>query len=154
MQRRELVALAIFSLGTLLLGLTAGLTAMQTSAQYAQLQGPSWAPPPWLFGPVWTVLYLLIGTSAWLVWRLEPKGPALRLWGAQLALNLAWTPLFFGLGLRFIALVDIVLLWLLIVATIVFFARRSKTAAWLLAPYLAWVSFATVLNAAYWWLNR
>ena len=119
---------------------------------YARLDKPGWAPPPWLFGPVWTVLYAMIGIAAWLV--AERGGaaarPALRLWGVQLALNAAWTPIFFGLRSPGGALVAIIVMWIAIVATTVaFFARRTAAGA-LLLPYLAWVTFATVLNLEIW----
>jgi translocator protein len=151
---RSVALLLLCALGTLALGTASGLLAMGTMDEYRALEGPAWAPPPWLFGPVWTVLYLMVGTAVWLAWRDGADRLALGLWGAQFAANLAWSPLFFGLGLRGVALVDIVLLLALVVATIVAFARRSRRAAWMLAPYLAWITFATALNAAYWWLNR
>jgi tryptophan-rich sensory protein len=121
------------------------------------LNKPSWNPPAWLFGPVWTVLYITIGTSAW--WMVRHVGwqrarPALIVWSVQMVLNIAWTPVFFGLHQPAVALVIIVAMWLAILATIVAFARLHKPAGLLLIPYLAWVSFATALNAALWWLNR
>jgi tryptophan-rich sensory protein len=125
-------------------------------AYYARLRQPSWAPPGWLFGPVWTLLYALMGIAAWLVAR--TPGPASRapmaLWGAQLALNATWTPIFFGLRAPALALVNIALLWLALVATIGAFFSRRRLAAGLLVPYLAWVSFATALNYAIWRRNR
>jgi benzodiazapine receptor len=124
---------------------------------YAGLAKPSFNPPNWVFGPAWTTLYLMIATATWLLWR-APAGPARRralgLNAAQLALNAAWSPLFFGLQAPGLALGCIVLMWLAILATIVAAWRVSRPAAWLLVPYLAWVSFATTLNAAIWWLNR
>ena len=126
-------------------------------AWYAGLAKPGFNPPNWVFGPAWTTLYLMIATATWLLWR-APAGPARRralgLNAAQLVLNAAWTPLFFGLQAPGLALVGIVLLWLAIACTIVAAWRVSRPAAWLLVPYLAWVSFASVLNAAIWWLNR
>jgi translocator protein len=122
---------------------------------YARLDKPAWSPPPWLFGPVWTVLYALIGVAAWLVHRRGGPGTrrALGLWGVQLALNAAWTPIFFGLRNPGAALVEIVVMWVAILATVVaFFARRTAVGA-LLLPYLAWVSFATVLNFEIWRRN-
>lgn len=153
-RRRDVAILLLFALGTLALGSASGLLAMGTADEYADLEGPPWAPPSWLFGPVWTVLYLMVGTSAWLAWRAGAGRRELGLWGAQLAANLAWSPLFFGLGLRGVALADIILLLALAAATTLAFAARSRPAAWLMAPYLAWITFATALNAAYWWLNR
>ena len=124
---------------------------------YAKLQRPALAPPNWIFGPVWTTLYGLMAIAAALVWTKAGWQKArlpLGLYATQLALNAAWTALFFGLHRPDLALVDIVLLWLAIFATMATFARHSCVAAMLLAPYLAWVSFATYLNAGYWWLNR
>ncbi|MFJ7270375.1 TspO/MBR family protein [Streptomyces sp. NPDC099050] len=123
---------------------------------YGALDRPSWAPPPWLFGPVWTVLYATIGISAWLVWRHADQHQvrgALMWWSAQLVFNLAWTPLFFAARQYGLALLDIVLLLAALGATIVRFRRLSVTAAVLLVPYLGWVAFATALNASIWQLN-
>lgn len=123
---------------------------------YAALVKPEWNPPSWVFGPVWTTLYILMGTAAWLVWRRGGWAAQRRPLGwfvAQLALNALWTPLFFGFHRIDLALLDIVVLWGAIVATIVAFARTSRVAAWLLAPYLAWVSFATFLTFTLWRLN-
>jgi translocator protein len=123
---------------------------------YARLEKPSWAPPGWLFGPVWTVLYALMGIAAWLV--AGRAGSASRtplvLWGAQLALNATWTPVFFGLRAPGLALVNIILLWLALVATVTAFFSRRPVAGVLLIPYLIWVSFATALNFAIWRRNR
>jgi len=122
---------------------------------YARLQKPSWAPPGWLFGPVWTVLYALMGIAAWLV---AAKGGSSRtplvLWGAQLGLNATWTPVFFGLRAPGLALVNIVLLWLALVGTVLAFFSRRPLSGVLLIPYLAWVSFATALNFEIWRRNR
>jgi translocator protein len=120
---------------------------------YLALDPPAWAPPPWLFGPVWTVLYALIGVAGWWVWRVGPGRPhraALSLWGAQLVVNAAWPGVFFGLGELGWALVVIVTLDVLVVATIVAFARLARFAAALLLPYLVWILFATALNTALW----
>jgi translocator protein len=123
---------------------------------YATLNKPSWNPPGWIFGPVWSALYSLMAVSAWLVWKrggfVAQRRP-LALFLTQLVLNTAWTPLFFGLHRPGIAFVEIVLLWLAIAATLVAFRPVSRVAAWLLAPYLAWVSFAAALNFTLWRLN-
>ena len=123
---------------------------------YARLEQPAWAPPARVFGPVWTTLYLLMALSAWLVWRergwARARG-ALGLFVLQLAFNALWSWLFFAWHRGALALADIVVLWLLIVATMVAFARIRRLAAWLLAPYLAWVSFAAALNASVWLRN-
>ena len=123
---------------------------------YERLKKPSWRPPNRLFAPVWTVLYVMIAVSGWLVWREVGFAGAvlpLAVYALQLLLNAAWTPLFFGLHRPDFALVDIVLVWLAIVATIVLFLPIHLAAALLLIPYLAWVTFATALNFAIWRLN-
>ena len=124
---------------------------------YRALEKPWFNPPSWIFGPVWTVLYILMGVAAWFVWR-HGSGRllawALGLFVLQLVLNAAWTPLFFGLHRPDWAFVDIILLWGVLVAALVIFYRVSGTAAALLIPYWLWVSFATVLNGTIWWLNR
>jgi tryptophan-rich sensory protein len=128
-----------------------------TGGWYAQLQKPAWNPPAWIFGPVWTVLYVLMAVAAWSVWRrggCREQRLALGLFLGQLALNALWTPLFFGLHRPDLALVDLVLLWFLLAATIAAFARVRRSAAALLLPYLAWSSFAAFLNHTLWQLNR
>jgi translocator protein len=135
----------------------ASLGAIFTPGEwYATLRKPSWNPPGWLFGPVWTVLYTLMAVAAWLVWRrggfAAQRRPLARFL-AQLAFNAAWTPLFFGLHWPGAAFAEIVLLWLAIAATLWAFRPVSRVAAWLLAPYLVWVGFAATLNFALWRLN-
>ena len=123
---------------------------------YERLRKPSWRPPNRLFAPVWTALYVMIAVSGWLVWREAGfAGAALPLsvYALQLVLNAAWTPLFFGLHRPDLGFVDIVLVWLSIVATIVLFMPINIGAALLLVPYLAWVTFAAALNFAVWRLN-
>src|SRR4051812_1309385 len=124
-----------------------------TAAEYQGLVQPSWAPPSWLFGPVWTVLYAMIAVAGWLVWRRTGWTRALTVYAVQLVLNAVWTPIFFGFGQYGLALADIVVLWVLIGVTVVLFRPISRTAAWLLVPYWAWVTFATALNAAIWHAN-
>jgi benzodiazapine receptor len=124
---------------------------------YADLAKPAWNPPPWVFGPVWSMLYLMMAVAAWRVWSLggfPARKRPLTLFLVQLALNALWTPLFFGLHQPGLALFEIILLWLAIVATLRAFHRIDRPAAFLLLPYLAWVTFATVLNAALWQMNR
>lgn len=124
---------------------------------YKRLDKPRWRPPDWLFAPVWTALYLAIAVSGWLVWReAGMSGAALPLgvYATQLLLNAAWTPIFFGLKRPDLAAAGIVMLWVAIVATIVQFYPVSATAAWLLVPYLAWVSFAAALAFSVWRRNR
>jgi benzodiazapine receptor len=124
---------------------------------YARLAKPSWRPPNRLFAPVWSVLYLTIAVSGWLVWRdsgFAASALPLAVYAVQLVLNAAWTPIFFGLHRPGLAFLEIVLLWLSIVATIAVFAPVHAGAAWLLLPYLAWVTFAAALNLAVWRRNR
>lgn len=123
---------------------------------YENLNHPSWRPPNWLFAPVWFVLYAMIAVSAWLVW--SAAGPdevvlPMVAFGAQLVLNFAWSAIFFGLRRLGLAFAELGLLWLSIVAMIALFAPIDEGAAWLLAPYLAWVTFAGVLNFTVWRLN-
>jgi len=123
---------------------------------YATLKKPSWNPPGWIFGPVWSALYTMMAVAAWRVWKrggfIAQRRP-LALFLTQLVLNAIWTPLFFGLHRPGIAFGEIVLLWLAIAATLAAFHLVSRAAGWLLAPYLVWVSFATMLNFALWRLN-
>jgi len=124
---------------------------------YRQLPKPSWNPPNSIFAPVWTVLYLLMAIAAWLVWRrygIEGAGLPLTLFVIQLLLNAAWTWLFFGRHRLDIALLDIVVLWVVILTTLLSFWGLEPLAGALLLPYLAWVSFATVLNWTIWRMNR
>ena len=141
----------------LLVGLSAGtITSTSPQSWYASLNQPPGAPPSWLFGPVWTVLYIMIGTAGWLVWcrgSVRPVRHALRLWGWQLLANALWTPAFFGLHSP--ALGCAVLLALLVLASLTTraFATIRPWAAWLMAPYLLWACFACYLNVGTWWLN-
>ena len=150
---RRWLALAALVLGSVVAAGIGVLGVAGTAEEYGALNQPDWAPPSWLFGPVWTVLYALMAVSAWLVWRAVGLGREIVSYLVQLALNAAWTPLFFGFGQRGWALVEIVLLWVTIVVTVVLFFRVSRPAGWLLVPYLGWVSFATALNAAIWLAN-
>jgi tryptophan-rich sensory protein len=123
---------------------------------YEQLARPDWAPPGWLFGPVWSALYALMAVSAWLVWRshgLAGARKALVLFVVQLAANAAWSWLFFAWRRGDLAFAEVLILWTLIVATIVSFRRLNSIAAYLLYPYLAWVTFASALTFAVWRLN-
>jgi len=132
------------------------VTATSVTSWYAGLQKPPFNPPNAVFGPVWTVLYLMMAVAGHRLWQARghaARGRALSLWFVQLAVNCAWSFLFFGAHRPGLALIDIGALLGLIVASIVVFARIDRLAAWLFAPYLAWVSFATVLNAAIWYLN-
>jgi benzodiazapine receptor len=149
---------ALGLLVTLALTLSAGFIGSRFPVDdwYAALSKPAWTPPNSLFGPVWGVLYLVIALAAWLVWRKAGLAGAtvpLPVFALQLLLNAAWSWLFFGLHQVGVALVEIALLWLSIVATIVLFWRLSPASGLLMIPYLLWVSFATALNLAIWRLN-
>ncbi|GGI49093.1 tryptophan-rich sensory protein [Mucilaginibacter galii] len=133
-------------------------TISQIPVWYRTLNKPSFNPPNWLFGPVWTVLYVLIAIAAYLVWQRRDDSPlykkARNAYILQLILNFAWSAVFFGMHQVLGALVVIGLLWLSIVAIIYYFGKFNKVAAWLLVPYLLWVSFASVLNLYIYLLNR
>ena len=122
---------------------------------YPALVKPSWNPPSWLFGPVWTVLYAMMAVAGWLVWRRGGPGArtALQLFAVQLALNVGWSAVFFGLQMPGLAFAEILALWVAIAATLRTSWRVSRPAGILLVPYLLWVSFAAVLNFAIWRLN-
>ncbi len=122
---------------------------------YAGLIKPALNPPSWVFGPVWIILYFLMGVSLWLVWKSDSseKKRAIWLFAAQLVLNAIWSPVFFGARSPGNALAIIAFLWAAIVLTIFVFTKISKPAAWLLTPYVLWVSFAVYLNYSIWMLN-
>jgi benzodiazapine receptor len=127
------------------------------TAWYQEVAKPPWTPPGWLFAPVWTVLYILMGVAAWLVWRERAASGAAVALGSyvlQLVLNALWSWIFFGLHRIGLALLDLIVLWALIVTTGVLFWRVRRAAGGLLVPYVAWVSFAGSLNYAIWVLNR
>lgn len=139
----------------LLVGAAGGsLTTDAVRHWYPSLTAPPLTPPAWVFAPVWTVLYIVIGVAAWLVWLCPGSHPPLRAWGWQLAANATWPAAFFGLRNPGLGLPVIVLMLMLTGVTIRAFHRRSKPAAWLMLPYLAWTCFAAYLNAGFWWLNR
>ncbi len=148
------LALAGFVGLCLLVGLSDGaVNALSVHSWYLTLKPPPLTPPPAVFGPVWTVLYVMIGVAAWRVWRTPGHAPALRLWGWQLAANALWTPAFFGLRSPALALAVMAALIVLLLATLRAFRAHDRLAAALLLPYLAWVLFATWLNLGFWWLN-
>lgn len=136
-------------------------TATTIPTWYATLNRPSLAPPNWIFGPVWTTLFVLMGVALYLVWKQwavlpwtrTQKRLAMTVFGAQLGLNTLWSIIFFGLRNPGAAVIEIAVLWLAIATNIYLFAKVSKPAAWLLVPYLLWVSFASYLNYAIWSLN-
>ncbi len=132
------------------------LASVQAGTFYAEIVRPGWAPPGWVFGPVWTALYAMMAVAAWLVWRdggFRAARVELALFLAQLALNAAWSWLFFHWQLGGAAFVDIVLLWACLAATVAAFWRIRPLAGALLVPYLLWVTFAAALNLAIWRLN-
>lgn len=146
----------------LLAGAVSGkLTADNVGSWYRTLARPPGSPPNWVFGPIWTTLYVVMGIAAWRVWRHvanigeRPLAyDSLMLWGWQLAVNALWPAIFFGLHAPGAALLVILVLLVLIALTIRSFARIDRVAAALLLPYFAWSSYATYLNAGFWWLNR
>jgi len=125
---------------------------------YVTLNKPSFNPPNWVFAPVWTLLYIMMGVAAGMIWTSnsdeQTTKKALGFFAIQLGLNALWSYLFFGLHNPLLALIEIILLWLMIFETYNMFKKINKTAGLLLLPYLAWVSFAAILNASIWWLNR
>ncbi|KKS94796.1 MAG: Tryptophan-rich sensory protein [Microgenomates group bacterium GW2011_GWC1_43_13] len=139
-------------------GLGTIFTISSIPTWYATLNKPFFSPPNYLFGPVWTILYILMGVSLALIWQKGIKKKTVRdamfLFGIQLLLNALWSPVFFGAKNLFLALIIIVLMWIFILKTILAFAKIDKTASYLLYPYIAWVSFATILNFSVWFLNR
>lgn len=155
--RRQWIGLALWialCLGTG--GLGAAVTTPQIDGWYRTIIKPTWNPPNSVFGPVWTALYMMMAASAWLVWKpagVRAAALPLTLFGIQLVLNCIWSWIFFGMHQPGWALVEMVALWLAITATMITFFSRSRIAGWLLVPYLAWVSFACVLNFTIWRLN-
>jgi len=142
----------------LLVGFTASyFTVSGVDSWYKTIQKPAWNPPNWVFGPVWTTIYILMGISLFLVWKrnvsAEVKRTAFILFGLQLLANFLWSFIFFDQQQPGLAFAEIIVLWMLILLTIFSFARLNKTAAWLLVPYISWVSFAAMLNFTIWRLN-
>jgi benzodiazapine receptor len=139
--------------------LSSTVTRDSVDTWYTTINKPSFNPPDWVFAPVWSTLYVMMGVAAGLVWgRIEIQRETVRkgltFFWIQLGLNALWSYLFFGLHNPLLALIEIVILWLMIYETFVQFNKVYKLSAYLLLPYLAWVTFATVLNASIWWLNR
>lgn len=156
-RRRDTVAFMIFlALCLAVSALGAAATATSVGSWYRTLAKPPFNPPDWIFAPVWTALYFMMALAAWRVWRrdgLRQARAALMLFALQLALNLAWSVLFFGMRAIGAALLEIVALLVAILATTLVFWRRDRVAGMLFIPYAAWVAFAAVLNAALWRLN-
>ncbi len=158
MSRSNWLKLVVAVIGSELAGIIGAIfTTPSIPTWYATIVRPEFSPPNWIFGPVWTTLYALMGIAAFLVWKtgLNRKNAkiALGVFVGQLVLNSLWSVIFFGLQNPGAAFAEIIFLWLAIVATIVMFARISKPAAWLLVPYILWVSFAAYLNYSIWMLN-
>jgi tryptophan-rich sensory protein len=155
-KQQQMMGLVAWLLVSFTAAAIGGAASVQAGPFYTALQRPDWAPPPTIFGPVWTVLYVLMGIAAWLVWRvggLRGARSALTLFLVQLALNALWSWLFFGWHRGALAFADILCLWALLVATLISFWRIRPLAGALLVPYLLWVSFASVLNYSVWQLN-
>jgi tryptophan-rich sensory protein len=146
--------LLVFVLLALLVGGAASLfTEPSIAIWYAGLAKPSFNPPNWVFAPVWTALYVLMGVAASRVWKQTGFGTEIGFWATQMAMNFLWSFIFFSLHAIAAALLEMGVLWLMILATLVLFWRRDRVAGLLLVPYLAWVSFAFALNLAIWQLN-
>ncbi len=154
--RKQIVGLVAWLAASFVAAAIGAAASVQAGSFYAQLVRPEWAPPGSVFGPVWTVLYALMGIAAWLVWRVggfRAAGTALTLFLVQLAFNALWSWLFFGWQRGALAFADVVLLWALVVATLAGFWRIRRLAGALLVPYLLWISFAAALNYSVWQLN-
>jgi tryptophan-rich sensory protein len=137
-------------------GIGGAVTTPKIGTWYATLVKPTWNPPNWIFGPVWSALYFCMAVAAWLVWRqgeFQQARRPLTLFAIQLILNVLWSYFFFGLECPGLAVVEVLILWAAIAATMVAFWLRSRVAGLLFVPYLAWVSFAAVLNFTIWRLN-
>lgn len=155
-RRKQIIGLVAWLAVSFIVAAIGSAASIQAGPFYTQLIRPEWAPAPNLFGPVWTILYALMGIAAWLVWRVggfRAARTALTLFLVQLVVNALWSWLFFGWHLGGLAFADIVLLWVLIVATLIAFWRVRPLAGALLIPYLLWVSFASALNYSVWQLN-
>ena len=153
---RQLLGLAGWILLSFAAAGAGGIASANSGSFYTQLDRPGWAPPPWLFGPVWSALYLMMGVAAWLVWKergFDGARTALALFIAQLAANALWTWLFFAWQEPRLAFAEILILWLMIFATIVAFWKVRALAGALLVPYLLWVTFASVLTYSLWQRN-
>lgn len=157
--RNRYVQLLAAMLLPLIVGAIGGIaTTSSLSDWYPALQKPDWTPPGWLFAPVWTALYLAMGYASWRIWmkglQHRPVRTALILYLVQLALNLGWSLIFFGLQRPGLALIDIFLLDTVLAVTLIAFLRLDRLAGLILTPYLMWSWFATALNASIWWMNR
>ena len=157
MSRSNIIKLAVSLLLPLSVGAVAGMfTSQVVPTWYASLNRPSFSMPNWVFGPVWTSLYILLGISFFLIWKekaSKERDLAIKIFSIQMLLNFAWSFLFFYFNLIGVALIEIILLWISIAAMIYLFYKIKPFVAYLNIPYLLWVSFATILNAGYYFLN-
>lgn len=150
-------AIALLGFGLAVFAVASTGAIFRPGDWYERLNKPNWRPPNWLFGPAWATLYAMIAIAGWIVWRefgFSGAPAAFAFYTLQLALNALWSPIFFGLKRPGIAMAELVFLWLAIAATIVAFNSFVQTAALLLLPYLAWVTFAGALNFAIWRMNQ
>ena len=157
MFKKSILPLLVFILITLFAGFIGSLfTTPSIASWYAFINKPSFSPPNWLFAPVWSLLYILMGIAAFLIWQkrdnLKTK-PALMFYGIQLILNTLWSIIFFGMHNPGLAFLEIIILWSFILITLIKFYKINKTSGILFIPYLIWVSFASILNFAVWMLN-
>jgi translocator protein len=153
---KDILGLGVWIAISFLAALIGGIASIDADVFYKQLVLPEWAPPAWVFGPVWTILYFLMGIAAWMVWRVDRFFSAwvpLSFFLVQLVLNMLWSWLFFAWHLGALSFVNILFLWIMISATLISFWRVRRFAGALLVPYLLWVSFAAVLNYVIWQLN-
>ena len=157
---QKILRIIVVLMTCLVVGYLSGMVTRDSiTTWYPTLVKPSFNPPNWIFAPVWTILYIMMGVAGGMVWnRMEQDAESVKkafmFFIIQLALNAIWSLLFFYLHNPFLSLIEIVLLWLLIFETYTQFKKIDKVAGMLLIPYLAWVSFAMVLNGSIWWLNR
>ncbi|MCT4618102.1 MAG: tryptophan-rich sensory protein [Marinisporobacter sp.] len=156
--KRNLFALIVFIFIPQLVGILSGFLTRGSSDAYQNLIQPSFAPPGWVFPIVWVILYLLMGIASYRIWMLggekkEVKN-ALFYYGLQLVFNFFWSILFFGVGLRGLAFIELLVLFVLIIITTMKFYRLDKTAGYLMIPYILWVAFAAILNFSIWQLNK
>ncbi len=157
---QKIIRITVVLTTCLLVGYFSGMVTRESiTTWYPTLVKPSFNPPNWVFAPVWTILYIMMGVAGGMVWNRLEQDPenvkkAFTFFIIQLALNAAWSVIFFYFHNPFLALIEVILFWLLIFETHIQFKKIDITAGLLFIPYLAWVSFATVLNASIWWLNR
>jgi len=153
---QSIPSLVAWIVGTSFAAISGAVTAKSANEFYSRLQKPRWAPPGWLFGPAWTILYILMGTAAWRVWREEGFGGAqveLSWYAVQLVFNMAYSYFFFVRRTGLVSTIEVVCLWLSVAITLVLFWRRDVIAGVLFVPYLVWVTFAATLTVSVWRRN-